>query len=135
MLGTHLVKARALAARTRNCSCELRRHSQQLLQHLRPQLMGSGAGGHFDRFQIEMATLAQTGGDDVQQRGYLPRRLALDCFGSFFSCGGNESSWARTGARRIRLAALFCKRRSPWRHCLFESGGTHHVFLHLLNRY
>ena len=39
------------------------------------------------------------------------------------------------GARRIRLAALLCKSRSPWRHCLFESGGTHHVFLHLLNRY
>jgi hypothetical protein len=61
--------------------------------------MGSGAGGHFDRFQIEMATLAQASEDDVQQRGYFPRRLALDCFGRFFSCGDNESSTGR--ARQI----------------------------------
>jgi hypothetical protein len=99
VLGTHLVKARALAARTGNFWCELRRPTQQLLQHLRAQLMGRGAGGHLDRFQIEMATLAQASEDDFQQRGYFPRRLARDCFGGFFSYGDNESSTGR--ARQI----------------------------------
>ena len=61
--------------------------------------MGSGTGGHFHRFQIKMATLAQASEDDFQQRGYFPRRLALDRFGSFFFCGDNESSTGR--ARQI----------------------------------
>jgi len=49
--------------------------------------MGSGAGGHFDRLQIDMATLAQTGEDDIQQRLYFPRPLEPDRIGRFFSCG------------------------------------------------
>jgi hypothetical protein len=67
--------------------------------------MGSGAGGHFDRFQIEMATLAQTGEDDVQQRGYFPRRLALDCFGRFFSCGVCSACSTGRKAQIFRLTS------------------------------
>ena len=44
--------------------------------------MGSGADGHFDRFQIETATPAQASEYHFQQRAYLPRRLEPDRVGS-----------------------------------------------------
>ena len=99
LLGSQLVKPRRLAAFTRHREFAPGGTAQQTLQHFRAEWMARGAGGHFDRFQVELTALAQAGEDDLQQRGYFPRPLALDRFGRFFSCSVSASSTGR--ARQI----------------------------------
>ena len=65
LLGPQLVKPRHLAALTRHCEIAPGGAAQQTLQHLRAELMAGGAGGQFDRFQIELTALMQAGEDDL----------------------------------------------------------------------
>jgi len=99
VFGPNLVKPCPVAASAVDLARELHRSAQELFKHLCAQLMGRGACGHFNSFQIEMATLAQPGEDDFQQYGYFSRRFTLDRVRRFFSCGDNESSTGR--ARQI----------------------------------
>ena len=69
MFRPHLMKMRLLAAGAGQGSPELLRGTQQLFQHFRAEFVNCGADGHFQRFQIELPTLAKVVENDLQKRG------------------------------------------------------------------
>ena len=66
LFGTHFVNPRLLTAVT-GYSWRVRAgRTQQCLEHVGSDLVRAGAGGHFNRFQVEASALARAREDDFQ---------------------------------------------------------------------
>jgi len=70
--------------------------------------MHSGAGGGFNRLQIETAGPAQSRENNLKELIYFVRDFLLDRFGRFFSCGV-RASW--TGRKRQIFSLTSMKSR------------------------
>ena len=95
LFGAHLMQRRLVAAGTANGASKLGGGFQQLFEHFGSPLVGGGARGHLNRFQIELAALAQTRVDYLYKRTYFARDFLADDFGRFFSSEDSQSSTGR----------------------------------------
>jgi hypothetical protein len=101
--------ARGLTARARHCG----RNGfgwllQEMLQRSGPSAVHGGAGGGFDRFQIETALPAEFGERELEQAIYFVGDFLTDGVRRFFSWDEGASS---TGRRRQILSLTSTKSR------------------------